>query len=99
MQNENFPPRPNLDFVSVIFGIGSGIIATLVYATYKQREFDRLINKSREIAGNAGDFVDHVGDEAQELTTRITNAAHDGLRTANKASKEAIETVRSSLHG
>ncbi|MFM9874111.1 MAG: hypothetical protein ACKVQS_11685 [Fimbriimonadaceae bacterium] len=88
-----------LDLTSVLFGLGSGILATLIFATYKQREFDRMIDKSRKMAGSAGDFVDHMSDDAQAMTSRLAHVAHDGVRSASHASKDAIEAVRSTLSG
>jgi hypothetical protein len=89
--------RVSLDLTSVLFGFGSGILATLIFATYKQREFDRMIVKSRRMADSATDFMEHVSDDAQAMTSNIAHAAHDGVRTASNVSKAAIESVRTTF--
>ena len=97
MQNHD-TPRVHLDVVSVVLGISSGILATLIFATYKQREFDALIKKSREVASGAGEMVDHVADQAKQLVGQAEHAVTDGARAACKASKETIDAARSTVH-
>ncbi len=96
--NSNNTTRSNLDVVvPVLLGCGAGIIGTLMYATYKPHHFDRILRKPRKIAGKAGDFVDSVSDDALDATTQMAQAAHRGVSKVDKASKQAIETVRSTL--
>jgi hypothetical protein len=95
--NSDNSTRPNLDAVSVLIGCGAGILATLMYATCKPHHFDRLLRKPRKVAGDAGDFVDSVSDDARDATTQMAEAAHRGVSKVDKASKKAIETVRSTL--
>ena len=95
--NSNNSNRSSLDAVSVLLGCGAGIIGTLVYAIYKPHHFDRLLRKPRKVAGEASDFVDGVSDDALDATTHIAEAAHRGVSKVDKASKHAIEKVRSTL--
>jgi hypothetical protein len=95
--NSNNSTRPNLDVVSVLVGCGAGIIGTLVYATYKPHHFDRMLRRPRKVAGKASDFVDGVSDDALDATTHMAEAAHRSVSKADKASKHAIEAVRSTL--
>ena len=98
MHHENSPqPRSSIEITSVLLGIGSGIMATLIFAAFRQREFDRLINKSRRIAGSAGDFVGNVSDDAHAMTSHMAHAAHDSVRSVGQASKDALEAVRNAL--
>lgn len=88
-----------LDLKSMLLGIGTGILATMIFATYKQREFDQMVRKSRQMASSAGEFVDHLNEEAHTMTSNIAHAAQEGMRTARKGSMETIEAVRRSLAG
>ncbi len=91
--------RPNLHLASVLVGCGAGIVGTLVFATYKQRHFDSMLKKPRAIAGRAADKVDELSDSALDATDKVADAAHRGVNAADKASKRAIETLRSGLTG
>ncbi len=100
MQHGTSPrKRTNIDLASVLLGLGSGIFATLIFAIYKEREFDRLINNSRKMADSAGNFVENIGDEAQAMNSNLANAAHNGVRSVKKVSRDAIEAVQDKMHG
>ncbi len=88
----------SLHFMSTLVGFGAGIIGTLLYATYKQKEFDRVLDKTREMASGAGDMVDDLSDNAKHLVSRVSNAVHRGVSSADKGAKNAVEGVRSTLH-
>ena len=44
MHNDNsHHSRACLDITSVLVGLGSGIMATLIFAAFRKREFDQFI--------------------------------------------------------
>ncbi len=83
-----------LEFMSVLVGFGAGILGTLVYATYKQNDFDRIVDKTRDLAANAEDRVIELGDRADGLNRKVTTAAHKEVDMAHNVAKNAIDSVR-----
>ena len=93
---------------SLIIGLALGVAATLVYATYQEKSFNRLVSRTREIGDQTGDFfgdlTDNVKDRAAQLTGRmrsmvddVEETAHETVKAAKSAGKEAASHARKAI--
>ncbi len=97
--NQNQPNATRIGFeaASLILGFGAGILGTLIYATYKQKEFESVLHKTRDLAGNAEERMQELGDRAQDMNRDVTRAAHSEVNRANQVTTNAIDSVRKAM--
>ncbi len=86
--------KPNHEFATLLVGFAAGVLGTLIFATYKQREFDRLVGKSREMAGSTQEFFEDFEGNARSTTHELANAAHRGVNKVDRAAHNAIDSVK-----
>ncbi len=89
--------RPTLDFTSMVFGFAAGILGTLVFATYKQRDFDRVLGKSRDMAGQTNEFFEDFGDNARQIGSNVAKAAHRGITSVDNSAHNAVSSLEKSM--
>lgn len=87
-------PRPNHEFATLLVGFAAGVLGTLIFATYKQREFDRLVGKSREVAGQTQEFFDDFESNARNAAEGLALAAHKGINKVDRAAHNAVDGVK-----
>lgn len=89
--------RSGLDTISVLFGFAAGVIGTIVFATYKQREFDGVITKSRSLAGQADGFVEDMGENARRATSDLARSAHQTVDKVDHVTHRAIDKIEKAV--
>lgn len=82
-----------LNFASVLVGVAAGIAGTIIYAAYKEREFNRVVTKTREIGDRSTEYIGNVGGNIKEKA----NAAVDTVREKAVAVVDSAESVVSNL--
>ena len=92
--NLHTSPRPNHEFATLLVGFAAGVLGTLIFATYKQREFDQMVGKSREVAGQTHEFFEDFEGNARDAARELAGAAHRGVNTVDRAAHNAIDGVK-----
>lgn len=75
-------------------GFAAGVLGTLIFATYKQREFDRLVGKSREAAGQTQEFFEDFEGNARTAAEQLALSAHKGINKVDRAAHNAVDGVK-----
>ncbi len=80
-QNSNH----GLSLPSVIVGMAAGILGTIVYATYREKEFNRLISKSRELSDHSSQYLGDIGQNLKDKAVSATDSAENVISNLNKS--------------
>lgn len=88
---ENSPLSP----VSFLLGVGAGfalgVIGTVLFATYKEEHFTKVVKKTREIS----DSAQETAGQLKEKVSDLTDAAKRQIRKASGKLDEGIESLQS----
>ncbi len=83
--------RRDVDLGTLAFGFAAGILATVAYATFRRREFDQVVDKTSDLAGQAE-------NKAHRAINDLAGAAHHGIAKAEKAADHAVDSVIRSIN-
>lgn len=92
MHNDNDRSH-GLHAESMLLGFAAGVIGTLLFATYRQKEFDRVVEKARDLNEKGGERLRDMGQRAHEFADNITHASTRGVKNAERATRDMLETL------
>ena len=70
---------------SVLVGVAAGIAGTILYATYREREFNRIVSKTREISDNSSQYIGDVGHSIKEKAVAMVDSAEHAVSNISKS--------------
>ena len=88
MEHQN--SSSGLHLGSAIVGLAAGIVGTILYATYKEREFNRVVDKTRELGDRSSEYL---GDMSQNVRTKAAAMVESAQHTVEKIGDKVKGTV------
>jgi methyl-accepting chemotaxis protein len=82
-----------LHFASLLVGIAAGVVGTIVYATYNERQFNRVVGKTRELSDRSGEYLGDVRDNAMHKTQELVESARHGVESVGNKVHEVVNRV------
>ncbi len=87
-----------LHFASVLVGVAAGIAGTILYAAYREKEFNQIVNKTREIGDKSTDYVGDVSHQIKDKANHLAETVRDkAVAVADKA-ESAVSSISKSVH-
>jgi len=84
----------SLSPVSFMMGVGAGfalgVIGTVLFATYKEDHFTKVVRKTREISDSAQETAGQLKDKVSDLT----EAAKKQIKKASGKLEEEYDNIR-----
>src|SRR5690349_7798859 len=97
---EQHQSNHGLHIGSMLVGIAAGVAGTILYATYKEREFNQIVGKTRDMSDRSAEYLGNVGgnvkDKAVALMDSAENAVsnlNDSVRKMTHRDKDAIPSA------
>jgi hypothetical protein len=98
---DNLPVERNSDggsgVVSFALGVAAGVVATVIFATYAEEHFNRIIRKTRQLSHRAeevaGDVGHKVADVAKTVKAKTGEVAGAAAKHAQHVADQLQETV------
>ena len=82
-----------LHFASVLVGIAAGVAGTIIYATYNERQFNRIVGKTREMSDRSGEYLGDVRDNAMHKAQNLVESARHGVENVGEKVHEVVNRV------
>ena len=82
---------------SVLIGIAAGIAGTILYATYKEREFNRIVGKTRELSDKSGQYLGNVGETVKSKAVAMVDSAQHAVDSLGEKVKRAAGETGSKM--
>jgi uncharacterized protein YjbJ (UPF0337 family) len=87
--------RGGISPVSFVMGVGAGfalgVIGTILFATYREEHFRKVVSKTREIGDSAQDTAGQLKDRMGDLT----DAAKKQIKRAQGKLEAGIDDLKS----
>ena len=88
---ENSSLSPISFLLGVSAGFALGVIGTVLFATYKEEHFTKVVRKTREISDSAQETAGQLKDKVSDLT----DAAKRQIKKASGKLDEGFESLQS----
>jgi hypothetical protein len=95
MMNETRYSDHGMNLGSLLVGLAAGVAGTILYATYREREFNKIVGKTRKLSDRSSEYLGHVGDTVKSKAVAMVDSAQnavDGLadKARNKMSNDRL---------
>jgi hypothetical protein len=84
----------SLSLTSVVIGFALGVAATLVYATYRKEEFEKVVDRTRELSDKSGEFLADATDTVKQKVNSLRGHGEDLAEQAGDAAHRAKGAVK-----
>jgi hypothetical protein len=75
---------------SAIVGLAAGIVGTILYATYKEREFNRVVGKTRELGDRSSEYLSDVTENVRSKAVTVVDNAQQTVDRLSEKVKSAV---------
>ena len=93
----------------MLVGLGTGIAATILFATYNERKFKRVTERTRNMGSRTGEYLHNVEDNVlgkaddliESARTRALRAAkgtRDAVNNSTHSAEESVNRLADSAH-
>ena len=94
---EQHPENGGLHFASVLLGVAAGVAGTILYATYNERSFNRVVGKTRELSDRAEEYAGQVGDNVRHKAADMVESARHGVESAGESVRKVVNNATHSV--
>lgn len=85
-----------LHIPSLFVGIAAGIAGTILYATYREREFNRIVSKTRELSDQSGQYVGDIGQSLKDRAASMVDSAEHAVTNLSQTVHHMADKGRNS---
>lgn len=75
---------------AVLIGIAAGVAGTILYATYREREFNRLVGKTRELGDKSSEYLGSMGENVRHKAVAMVDSAQSAVDNLGEKVKRAV---------
>src|SRR5947209_8910391 len=80
---------------SLVIGLTLGVAATLIYATYQEKSFNRLVRKTRELSDSSGEFFSDLTENVKERAAHLSGKMKDVVDEVEDSANEVVHSAKS----
>lgn len=88
---------------SILVGVAAGVAGTILYATYREKEFNRVVGKTRDLSDRSTEYIGNVAQTAKDKAAALMDSAENAVgnlsdsvrKMAHRESKDAIPSATS----
>jgi hypothetical protein len=88
MENQN--SGYGLHLGSALVGFAAGVFGTILYAAYKEQEFNRVVGKTREMGDRSTEYLSGVTESARTKAVAMVDSAQNTVDNISEKVKTAI---------
>ena len=86
---------------SILIGIAAGVAGTILFATYREREFNRVVGKTREMSDRSAEYLGDVGQNVKNKAVALVDSAEHAVGSLSQsvhkmANKDGMSTTTAS---
>lgn len=83
-----------LSLTSMVIGFTLGVAATLIYATYRKEDFERVVDKTRDLSDRGGEFFSDAAESVKQKVSSLRSHGEDMMDEVSEAAHRAKGTVK-----
>lgn len=87
-----------LNLASVLVGVAAGIAGTIIYAAYREREFNRVVSKTREMGDRSTEYIGNVGESIKDRANSVADTVREKAVAIVDSAETAVSKVSKSVH-
>ena len=76
---------------SMFVGLAVGVVGTIIYATYREREFNRLVKKTRELADRSAEYAGEAGQGLKDRAVALVDSAEDAVANLGQSVQRLVD--------
>lgn len=81
----------------MLVGLGTGIAATILYAAFNERRFNRVTGRVRHASDRAGDYVHRVESDIRDRVEGVAESAKNRAKSLAKGAHAAVDSAEASI--
>jgi len=79
-----------LHLASALIGVAAGVVGTILYAAYKEQEFNRLVGRTRELGDRSSEYLGEVGENVRTKAVAMVDSAQSAVDNLSEKVKTAV---------
>ena len=79
-----------LHFGSALIGFAAGVVGTILYAAYKEQEFNRVVGKTRELGDRSTEYLGEMGENVRNKAAAMVDSAQHAVDNISEKVKTAV---------
>lgn len=83
---------------SVLVGVAAGIAGTIIYAAYREREFNSVVSRTREMGDRSTEYISNVGENIKEKATAVVDTVKEKAAAVADSAESAVSNLSKSVH-
>lgn len=95
---EQHESNHGLSLASVLVGVAAGIAGTIIYAAYREREFNRVVSKTREMGDRSTEYIGNVGGNIKEKANAVVDTVKEKAVSVVDSAEAAVSNISKSVH-
>ena len=95
---EQHESNNGLSLASVLVGVAAGIAGTIIYAAYREREFNRVVTKTREMGDHTTEYIGNVGGNIKEKASAAVDTVREKAVAVVDGAESVVANLSKSVH-
>ncbi len=87
-----------LHLASVLVGVAAGIAGTILYAAYREREFNSVVSRTREMGDRSTEYIGNVGENIKEKASAVVDTVKEKAVAVVDSAESAVSNLSKSVH-
>ncbi|MBI5705692.1 MAG: YtxH domain-containing protein [Armatimonadetes bacterium] len=93
MDHQETTMGERFNITSLLLGVATGIVATVLFATYDERRFKRVTRSTRAAGNRTGEYLSDFDDNLRERADDMVDSARNGVRKVGKSARHAVDSA------
>lgn len=88
----------NLHLGSAIIGFAAGVVGTILYAAYKEQEFNKVVGKTRELGDRSTEYLSETSQNVRTKAAAMVDSAQHAVDNISEKVKTAVAPKPGETH-